>query len=110
MKKSSFLFNLFGAGSIFLLLIFTVFLGCKKTSEPLGLIAPQGFDFPTRTPTPATGAFNCYVYDNGGKQGVTVVLLDPSLSNPVTNITDQFGNAVFNPNPLLVGNYTAEVL
>ena len=86
------------------------YLSCSKTDHPFGVYAPNGLDVPTKTPTPGTGAFNCYVYDGGGKSGVTVVLLDPALSNPVTNTTDQFGNAIFNPNPLLIGTYTAEVL
>ena len=97
---------------LFLAAILTSFFmsmaGCKRGDNLAGAILP--LNVPTSTPTPATGAFNCYVYDNGGKQGVTVVLLDPSLSNPITNTTDQFGNAIFNPTPLLVGNYTAEVL
>ena len=102
-------------GAIFLIpafltiLFITFFQSCKKTDNPLGLYAPNGFDVPSPTATPAHGAFNCYVYDNGGKQGVTVILLDPALSNPVTNLTDQFGNAIFNPYPLIVGTYTAEV-
>ena len=97
-------------GILFLGLNSSYYLGCKKTDSPFGVYAPNGLDVPSPTSTPATGAFNCYVYDNGGKQGVTILLLDPSLSNPVTAETDQFGNAVFNPSPLVVGVYTAEVL
>ena len=101
-------------GTIFTILLVAIFsnyyLGCKKTDHPFGINAPNGLDVPSKTPTPAIGAFNCYVYDGGGKQGVKVVLLDPTLSNPVTNTTDQFGNAVFNPSPLQIGTYTAEVL
>lgn len=84
--------------------------GCKKTDHPLGLNAPNGFDFPTHTPTPGTGAFNCYVYDGGAKQGVTIVLLDPTLTTPLTTTTNQYGNAIFDPSPLEIGTYTAKVI
>lgn len=94
---------------------FLDFWGCNKTDHPFGVNAPFGLDVPTLTPTPSTGAFNCYVYDgipNGGgspKQGVTIVLLDPAGNTVAANYTDQFGNALFNPNPLYTGVYNAVV-
>src|SRR5581483_5868959 len=91
------------------------FLGCNKTDQPFGVNAPLGLDVPSQTPTPSTGAFNCYVYDGvpnaGGspKQGVTIVLLDPAGNTLNSSQTDQFGNASFNPNPLFTGTYHAIV-
>lgn len=96
--------------SLLPIIAFTLFEGCKKDSTPLGVNAPLGFDFPTYTPTPVKGAFNIYVYDTIPRQGVTVVLYDTTFSNPVTNVTDQFGNAPFNPSNLQIGTYTAVVL
>lgn len=110
MKNSRFVFHLFGAGSIFLLLIFTVFLGCKKTATPLGLVAPQGFDFPTRTPTPTTGSFNIYVVDGTTPiSGVTVFLANPS-GVTITSVTQSVvGYAAFNVPSVANGVWTAGV-
>jgi hypothetical protein len=107
--------RLWALGFLFMGFWFLDFWGCNKTDHPFGVNAPFGLDIPTLTPTPSTGAFNCYVYDGipnaGGspKQGVTIVLLDPAGNTVAANYTDQFGNALFNPNPLYTGVYNAVV-
>lgn len=83
------------------------YVGCNKTDYPFGIYATHGLDVPSPTFTPATGTFNCYVYDGSPKQGVTIELVDPAGNTIGANTTDEYGNASFSPSPLYLGSYEA---
>lgn len=106
-------FILFGIIFSILPFLTTVIImtGCKKTSSPLGIYAPNGFDMPTYTPTPQTGSIDVYVKDtNIAIQGVTIALLDPTGNTSSVNKTQQtFGFAAFNPPVLYNGIWHAVV-
>jgi hypothetical protein len=85
--------------------------GCKKTDSPLGVYAPKGADVPTATPTPVSGSFNIFVYDQGAPaSGVTVFLEDPNgiFQAPATTQAS-LGYAIFNPQNIINGVWTAGV-
>ncbi len=94
--------------SLLPIIAFTLFEGCKKDTQPFGVNAPLGFDFPTGTPTPAVGAINAYIQDGGEVGGVTVVLTDPS-SKSTTVVSSTYGPVAFNPYPILAGVYTVTI-
>lgn len=105
------LFALFG-----LTLSFISFsVACKKTDSPLGLVAPNGFDVPTLTPTPQTGAIEVYVKDSGvvssgALQGVSIYLIQPGGVTFGVNTTQPVvGYAAFNPSNLINGIWNAVV-
>jgi hypothetical protein len=111
----------FNIGPIYLAIPFLTvllavsFFGCKKTNQPLGLDAPLGFDRPTLTPTPQTGAIQIYVSDpqivsGGAMQGVSIALIEPSGNTFSVQATQPLvGYAAFNPPNLSSGIWTAEV-
>jgi hypothetical protein len=84
---------------------------CNKSNNPLGEVAPQGFDYPTTTPTPIIGSVDVYVSDsNTAIQGVSIYLLDPSGNTSSVETTQPVvGYAAFNPPALTPGVWRAEV-
>ncbi len=103
---------LFGTPAILFSALLAVYVlgGCKKDNNPLGLVAPNGFDVPTSTPTPTTGSFNIYVVDGTTPiNGVTVFLVDPS-GNTLSSITQPVvGYASFSVKNIANGIWTAGV-
>jgi hypothetical protein len=92
------------------IILFTLFVGCKKTATPLGANAPMGLDIPTYTPTPVAGAIEVYVVDGTQIQGVTVFVVDPTGNTLPSAITQPtVGYAAFNPANTKPGVWTAFV-
>ncbi len=93
------------------IILFTLFIGCKKTATPLGANAPMGLDIPTTTPTPLAGAIEVFVNEQGtAMQGVTVYIISPAgvtLSPAMTQ--PSVGYASFNPANTQPGLWTAFV-
>src|ERR1035441_4742765 len=109
MKKSNSYGWIIFSGFLALIGLFAWETGCKKSDSPLCVYAPFGADVPTQTSTPSTGSINCYVFDESPKQGVSIILVDPVGNTVGTNTTNQYGNALFNPYPLVIGVYKAVV-
>jgi hypothetical protein len=96
--------------SLLPIIAFTLFEGCKKDSTPLGVNAPLGFDFPTYTPTPATGGINVYVAVGGTYQtGVSVLLVDPTGNTLPSQLTQYQTFAAFQVSNLINGTWKAIV-
>ncbi len=84
--------------------------GCKKTSSPFGLYAPNGLDVPTATPLPLTGAIVVNVADTGVQvNGVSVVAIAPGAASTLIQVTTGQGQAAFNPDPIALGVWTIDI-
>ena len=96
---------------MFLITTFCFLTACQKTDHPLGLNAPNGFDVPTASPTPVTGAIQVYVFDSGlPVQSVNIALVDPiGNTSAVRSTQPGVGFAAFNPPSLINGIWTARV-
>ena len=96
--------------SIGLMLSSLFWLGCKKTDYPLGVYNPGGFDVPSPTPLPLTGAIVVNVSDGPSVvPNLTVQAIEPGNAITLTAITNGGGQASFNPNPLPPGIWTIQI-
>ena len=91
-----------------------LWIGCKKTTTPLGVTAPNGFDFPTQTPVPLPGQITASILDYGvtvngpAIAGLTVIAQGPT-GEAYSNTTNASGQAIWQFPNIKPGIWTVSV-